>query len=338
MTDPQQAARFTWFERQTNALAPYAIPALKFVSPALQPLYQLSDAVAEGAEKFFQGGDEAAPRPPSNSYGPVVVFSSRTVRDASEYRTLFAKYASEAQGGGEGVRMMFSFLDRDASSPTALQVAWYDGPADYAVQPKELRDCYAGTEETDYTLAFGGWDESLKIKARQDAGGGGCAYSFSETMAGYLKEPAEEHAADFRTGEAPMIWVSRRKLRPGRRDLAARSFQKGVDRMYTNAPAALGIIEFPDPSDPDGVWSLRVFNEFERGFKRHFPVPSAILFRMVLNVVPEWADFPIAFSFSARAEIEGAIESNPGNQAYSKYYFDEGGDLIGPEPDFGKGF
>ena len=34
----------------------------------------------------------------------------------------------------------------------------------------------------------------------------------------------------------------------------------------------------------------------------HFPVPSAILFRMVFNVIPEWVPgkFPIGFSFSSK--------------------------------------
>ena len=42
-----------------------------------------------------------------------------------------------------------------------------------------------------------------------------------------------------------------------------------------------------DSIQPDYLWSLRVFNDFD-GFKRHFPVPSIILFRMVFNVVPTW--------------------------------------------------
>ena len=86
------------------------------------------------------------------------------------------------------------------------------------------------------------------------------------------------------------------------------------------------------------IQALRVFNDYEAAFKAHFPVPSWILFRMVFNVIPEWEPglFPIGFSFSAKADIEAAVASNGGNAAYRQYYWDK--DLIGPKPDFGKGF
>ena len=116
-----------------------------------------------------------------------------------------------------------------------------------------------------------------------------------------------------------------------------KSFQKGVDRMYYNAPKALGIMEFKDPHSDDHMWSLRVFNAFDEGFKRHFPVPSIILFRMIFNVVPCWVGFPIGVSFSTAGDIAGAVAANPGNNAYTRYDF-EGPDLIGPAPDFAKGF
>ena len=45
---------------------------------------------------------------------------------------------------------------------------------------------------------------------------------------------------------------------------------------------------------------------------------------------------PIGFSFSAKQDIEKAVASNGGNAAYKQYYWDD--DLIGPKPDFGKGF
>ena len=109
--------------------------------------------------------------------------------------------------------------------------------------------------------------------------------------------------------------------------------------MYGGAPAALGVIEFTTPDNPDQLWSLRVFNDFNEGFKKHFPVPSFILFRMVFNVIPEWVPgpFPLGFSFSSQEYIENAVASNGGNAAYKPYYL-ESDELIGPKPDFGKGF
>lgn len=155
----------------------------------------------------------------------------------------------------------------------------------------------------------------------------------NDGMAGYLKDPAAD-AEGFKTGEMPMIWLSKRKIRDGKMEQAATNFQKGVDRMYYNAPSAVGIAEFP-AEEEDCVWSIRVFNAFD-GFKNHFPVPSWILFRMVMNVVPTWEAFPIGFSFSMAEDIAGAVAANPGNKAYSQYHYD-GPDLIGPKPDFGKG-
>ena len=46
--------------------------------------------------------------------------------------------------------------------------------------------------------------------------------------------------------------------------------------------------------------------------------------------------FPIGFNFSAKGDIEKAVASNAGNAAYKPYYWDT--DLIGPKPDFAKGF
>ena len=59
---------------------------------------------------------------------------------------------------------------------------------------------------------------------------------------------------------------------------------------------------------------------------------------MVFNVIPEWSPglFPIGFSFSTKEDIERAIASNAGNKAYKQYHWDEG--MLGPVPDFGKGF
>ena len=92
-------------------------------------------------------------------------------------------------------------------------------------------------------------------------------------MAGYLKDPAAD-AEGFKTGEMPMIWLSKRKIRDGKMEQAATNFQKGVDRMYYNAPSAVGIAEFP-AEEEDCVWSIRVFNAFD-GFKNHFPVRAGV--------------------------------------------------------------
>ena len=134
-----------------------------------------------------------------------------------------------------------------------------------------------------------------------------------------------------------MIWISKRKVKPGRMDVCSQNFQYGTDGMYYNAPAALGICEYTTDENPDQLWSLRVFADFNQGFKKHFPVPSWILFRMVFNVIPEWVPgpFPVGYSFSPKEWIDKAVESNAGNQNYKAFHYESG--LLGPMPDFGKG-
>ena len=92
---------------------------------------------------------------------------------------------------------------------------------------------------------------------------------------------------------APMAFV-RACLRVAQ--AAGSSFQCGTDRMYKAAPAALGICEFTAPDNENSSWSLRVFNDYDTGFKAHFPVPSPILFRMVFNVIPEWVPGPFPYA------------------------------------------
>ena len=83
-------------------------------APPIRPLYRLWD------RKF---GKSAEGTPP-NSYKPVVIFSSRTVKDVEAYKAEFAAYASKAQAEGGGVRACFSFVDRDAENTVvSIQVS-----------------------------------------------------------------------------------------------------------------------------------------------------------------------------------------------------------------------
>mmetsp|Transcript_6102 Transcript_6102/g.14814 ORF Transcript_6102/g.14814 Transcript_6102/m.14814 type:complete len:319 (+) Transcript_6102:193-1149(+) len=318
MSETTPKERFTLYDKIVNPCAPYAIPLLSAIGPTLQPVYQYLDGEAKETES------------PSNSYIPVVVWSSRTVTDLEAYKAEFAKHA-EAAMATSGCRACFSFVDRDKES-TVLQWAWYDTAADYVVQPSSLAMMYSGSEDTDYCSVFGGWDESTKTSI---SGLGDCLYSFCEDPSGYLKEAKAEFGSDFKTGENVMIWMSKRAIKEGAMAKMRESFQYGVDRMFYNAPTAVGIMEFKDPHSDNHMWSLRVFASFD-GFKRHFPVPSPIMFRMIFNVVPCWVGFPIGMSFSDADEMADVVAANPGNKAYTQYHFET--DLIGPVPDFGKGF
>lgn len=86
----------------------------------------------------------------------------------------------------------------------------------------------------------------------------------------------------------------------------------------------------------DSRLEQRVFNDYNSGFKAHFPVPSCILLRMVWNVIPTWAGAK-GYNFSTQKSIDAAVNSNPGNKQYVQYIY-ESGAMIGPMPDFAKGF
>ena len=112
---------------------------------------------------------------------------------------------------------------------------WFDSPADYAAPPPTLVKCYTGG----YTTVFGGWDDSLKA-ALAKAGPG--SVELNDGMAGYLKDPAAD-AEGFKTGEMPMIWLSKRKIREGKMEQAATNFQKGVSRVSTCLSGRAGVPE-----------------------------------------------------------------------------------------------
>lgn len=313
-------ATTTWFDRITNAAAPIATPALVFAAPAFQPWYEMSDYLFGVA-------------PESAECTSIVVFAVRTVKNADAYKAAFGKFAEKAQADGAGVRAMFSFMDPDSAN-TALQFAFYDSPSDLVTPPSDVVKCYAGTPETDHVQVFGAWDDAFKAKMSTDTS---CHYAFVKEMRGFLKGK-EYGAKGFKTGSPPMIWVSKRNIQPGRMEVCGKNFIEGTKRMFWNAPAALGVMEYTTDDNPDSVWSLRVFNDFDTGFKAHFPVPSFILLRMVWNVIPEWSPgkFPFGVSFSSKEYIDKAVAANAGNKNYKQYHWDK--DLIGPMPDFGKGF
>jgi len=308
-----------------NAAAPFLVPLFVKISPMIKPIYALTDML------LFK--NHRSPSRPSASSKPIVIFASRTVKDEAKYKKEFETYAGDLQRNTLGVRAAFSFMDRDKPN-TALQFFWFDGPSDVTAQPSKLTACYKGTTKTDYCQSWGGIDEKSKKLLE---GSGACTYGFvAGGTRGFLREPTNANKRGFTTGSVPMIWVSKRPIKPGRLASCGKHFQAGTDMMYPNAPAALGIAAF---TEEQSEWALRVFNDYYAAFKAHFPVPSWILFRMVFNVIPEWEPglFPIGFSFSAKKDIEAAVKSNGGNAAYKQYYF-ESDELIGPAPDFGKGF
>jgi len=317
----------THYDALVGKLAPVAIPFLVSLGPCFQPCYTCCDATGLCCVP-------TDPKRPSANSKPLVIFAHRTIKDVAAYKTAFAKFAETAMQG-PGVRACFSFVDREKEN-MVLQLMWIDSAGDLPTIPADLVSCYAGSASTDSCQVWGAWDDAFKAKMEADSA---CKYSWVRDVRGYLKEPTPSNAAGFGTGSPPMIWISQRKIKPGKLAQCGKHFQYGTDMMYDAAPAALGVCEFTADDVLDATWSLRVFNDYNMGFKAHFPVPSCILCRMAFNVIPTWVPgkFAVGYNFSAKKYIDAAVASNPGNKSYTPYHY-ESGDLIGPEPDFGKGF
>ena len=168
------------YDKLLNFAAPTVVPILvQTGSKIFKPLYSVMDRIRNRkAPSDFRATC-------SNSYQPIVIFSSRTVTNVPAYKEAFSEFATEAQASGAGVRAMFSFMDREKEN-TALQLTWYDGPTDFVAASSKLAACYAGTEATDYTQVWGGWDDAMKAAIRAE----GCKSSFVKDVRDFLKDPS----------------------------------------------------------------------------------------------------------------------------------------------------
>ena len=245
----------THYDALIGKLAPFAIPLLVKLGPCFQPCYKCADATGVCCVP-------TDPKRPSANSVPLVIFASRTIKDIGAYKTAFAAYAEEAMKGA-GVRACFSFVDSEKAD-TVLQLMWIDSAADLPDVPAELTALYTGTAETDTCQIWGAWDDAFKAKMEADSK---CRYSWVKEVRGYLKQPTAANTKGFATGSPPMIWISQRKIKPGKIAQCGKNFQYGTDMMYYAAPAALGVAEYTADDVDDATWSLRVFNDYTMGFK-----------------------------------------------------------------------
>ena len=279
-----------------------------------------------------------------NECKPVVLFSMRNVKaeDIERYRREFSKHATEVQEAeGTGVRAYFSCIDSDRHNSfekedTVIEFVWLDSPDDFdfvSSEPSSLDQLYSsgGT-----VVVFGGWNEALREKMAENTAGKGMTIEWSKKTFGFMREPLLDYKKGFKTGEAPMIWVSKRRIKRGKLEQMANFFQKGASRMFATAPGLLAAAEFPSLQEEDTMWSLRVYNSFRLGFVSHLPILSPLMFRMAFTFFPFHSYFPVGYSFSTREGIEGSIAANPSNRQYTSFIW--GVDMNGPRPDFSKGF
>ena len=285
----------THYDAIVASVQSWAIPFVKSLNPCFHPLYEMTDQMGCCCVP-------TDPNRPSAQSVPVVLFARRTVKSTEAYKPVFQAYAEDAMKG-PGVRACFSFVERDIPN-TVVQLLWLDTAADLPVPPSDLISCYNGSPATDFVQVWGKWDEALKAKLQTDTK---CKFNFNNGTRGFIKSPSAATAPGFATGSPPMIWISQRKIVPGKMEQCGRHFQYGTDMMYDTAPAALAIAEFTDENvdynTAPAAWSLRVFNDYNMGFKAHFPVPSCIMCRMAWNVMPTWEPglFAVGYNFSTKA-------------------------------------
>mmetsp|Transcript_64188 Transcript_64188/g.177450 ORF Transcript_64188/g.177450 Transcript_64188/m.177450 type:complete len:410 (-) Transcript_64188:313-1542(-) len=309
------------------------------------------------------GFDSRSPDRPSSveSAKGVVVLTIRPVKDVAAYKAAYSTYAQSTQNGNPGVRAMFSFAKCDSSPPAAyddakaaayledakasktiLQVAWYDSPEILAGIAKDdaVEACYDEiTPDTPdvWGAAFGNRSDVTRAALGESA----VKYEFGSMPRGFMKSAPHQGFSNSLSPGPPMIWMSKRWVQSGKNPAIASAFGKAGDLQYHTAPAFLSGFEYSAEDNPDQLWSLRYFNDYEMGHVAHFPktllswVPTRVLFTMIpLLKGGLGAEFPVGLSFSTKEDIAKAIAYNGGNAAYDQYYWEN---VIGPLPDMGKG-
>jgi len=268
----------------------------------------------------------------------VITLTFRPVKDVAQYKAAYDKYAKEVQASNNGVRAFFSFMDKKREN-TALQVAWYDSPEDLAGIKKDeaVEACYHMTQEKAFGAVYGVRNEVVK-KALAETG---VAYEYGSMPRGFMKSAPHQGFDPSLYPGPPIIWMSKRWVQPGRNPAIAKAFAKVGDLQYYAAPAFLSGFEYTADDNPDQLWSLRFFNDYEMGHVAHFPkslisyIPTRVLFTMIPELKGGLgAEYPVGLSFSTKEDIDKAIAYNAGNKAYDQHYWE---DVIGPVPDMGKG-
>lgn len=299
------------------------------------PLWRGCDAI--------NGRDCKNPDRPSglNAVKAVVTLTIRPVKDVAAYKAAYAKYAAEVQSNTPGVRAFFSFIDKKRES-TVLQVAWYDSPevlAEVAAKKDSaVEACYASEGGGEAFGAVWGNRNDVTKKALSSSG---VEYEYGSLPRGFMKSAPHPGFDSTLYPGPPIIWMSKRWVQPGRNPNIAKAFGKVGDLQYVNAPAFLSGFEYTADDNPDQLWSLRFFNDYEMGHVAHFPktlisfIPTRVLFTMIPELKGGLgAEYPVGLSFSTKEDIEKAIAYNAGNKAYDQHYWE---DVIGPVPDMGKG-
>ena len=241
------------------------------------------------------------------------------------------------QDSTPGVRAFFSFMDKK-DDKMCLQVAWYDTPEVLAGIAKDpaVEACYCDNDKATGAV----WGNRSEV-ARAALADSGVSYEYGSLPRGFVKNAPHPGFDSSLYPGPPMIWMSKRWVQPGCNPKIAKAFDKVGELQYYTAPAFLSAFEYSADTNPDQLWSLRFFNDYEMGMVAHFPktllsyVPTRVLFTMIPNLKGGLgAEFPVALCFSTKKDIDMSIAYNAGNKAYDQHYWE---DVIGPLPDMGKG-
>ena len=98
----------------------------------------------------------------------------------------------------------------------------------------------------------------------------GVNYEYDTLPRGFMKSaPHPGFSSELYPGP-PMIWFSKRWVQPGRNPNIAEAFKKVGDLQYYTAPAFLSAFEYTAEDNPDQLWSIRYFNDYESAPSHHF--------------------------------------------------------------------
>lgn len=280
--------------------------------------------VALPASNFHSYGD---------TYEGLTFYCSRTFADEAKYKEAWTAFSTFTQAGTPGVKAMFSFISKTTPN-TALQFYYFENIDAFYGQAKDealsgnLWAQYTGTKETDYCQVYGAWTEELKSIGNSIPG---IHYSFQVPNGGFMR-PAELMASDAKDG-SPIIFVSRREIKPGMMHQYIKGFIDASKVMFLEAPGLKATMSYISDDNPEIIWDLRLMTDFKLGFVDHFnAVVAPVVFGGIGPTIKSF-NFPYAVAFASKEDQAKMIAANPGNGVYTFYNFDDGS-LLGPQPDF----
>ena len=209
---------------------------------------------------------------------------------------------------------------------SVLQYFHYNTLADfYMDKPSLHEDLWSNYDASGQNICqvFGGWDEEFK---KVVATYPGVRFVCQPLIAGYIRP----HGAGLEG--PPIIFLSMRKVLPGKMEAYGTTMQAVADRWHATCPGLLGGCAYISDEDPDWVWDIRVMANWDNGYKGH-AVPDLGPIWFANKDPAPFRGMPAAVAFSDYGKE--LVEASKGNAQYTHYMWNER--IPGPLPNLIKG-